>query len=158
LFHLKDRIKAKGKTFEEIASQPIKRRKNPQAAKSEPKADTKKSLPRPASGAAAKGRMASAMEREAFAYRCLALERYIEGFVSGLEIGGIDRRKLSVEAVRAIDALLGICQKTRSERLRATSMKITRNLIRKLGRHIKESSVLTDEYVNAVKENADGKR
>lgn len=95
-------------------------------------------------------RAASATECDAFSHRSLAVTRYIEGFIQGLEVAGVDRSGLHPEATNAINILLGISQKLASERLNVMSGRVSRSEVRRLTRHIKETSLMVDEYVSAV--------
>lgn len=97
-------------------------------------------------------RMASATERDAFAYRSLAFERYIEGFIKGLESGGLDRDKLDAETTVAVNNLLSIRQKLSSERLKVTTGDPPRAHVRKVSRHLDETGMMVEEYVRAVTE------
>ncbi len=97
-------------------------------------------------------RMASATETDAFAYRSLAYERYIEGFIKGLESGGVDRDKLDGETTVAVNNLLSIHQKLSSERLKVTSSASPRALVRKASRHLTDTGMMIEEYVRAVTE------
>ncbi len=153
LFHLEERIAAAGKRWEKVATRPVLPISRPPSVSATTKANaTPPKKPKRPAPAAKKPRSASTLEREAFALRCVAQERFIEGFILGLEIAGIDRKKMSDEAIRAVDTLLRICQKTRSERLKANSSKASRTEIRKLTRHLRDTSLMVEEYVNAVKE------
>lgn len=97
-------------------------------------------------------RMASATERDAYAYRSLAFERYIEGFIKGLESGGVDRDKLDPETTVAVNNLLSIRQKLSSERLKVTTGEPPRAHVRKVSRHLDETGMMVEEYVRAVTE------
>jgi len=99
-----------------------------------------------------KVRPASATECDAFSNRSLAVTRYIDGFIQGLETAGLNRNALKSEATNAINILLGISQKLSSERLKVLSGMVSRSDVRRLTRHIKETSLMVDEYVNAVKD------
>ncbi|MCP4606167.1 MAG: hypothetical protein GY847_37585 [Proteobacteria bacterium] len=98
----------------------------------------------------ARARRASSIERELYTHRSLSLSRYIDGFVKGLEVGGLDRKYLEPEASNAINILLSICQKLASERLRISSNRLSRSEVRRLTRHVDETSLMVEEYVEAV--------
>ncbi len=97
-----------------------------------------------------KKRRASNIELELYTHRSLVVSRYIDGFVKGLEVAGLDRTHLDAEAAEAINVLLGISQKLASERLNASTNRMTRSEVRRLIRHIDGTSMMVDEYVRAV--------
>lgn len=99
-----------------------------------------------------KARRASATECDAFSHRSLAVTRYIEGFIQGLEAAGMNRDELESSATSAINILLGFCQKLSSERLNVLSGRVSRSEVRRLTRHIQETSLMVDEYVNAIRD------
>lgn len=100
----------------------------------------------------AKPRAASAIEKDKFHFHSLSVELYIEGFIKGLEAAGIDRKSLSKEAETAVNNLLHISQTLAGERRRVHSDACNRADIRRLGRHINDTSLMVDEYVRAVTE------
>ncbi len=97
-----------------------------------------------------KGRMASATERNAFGYKCLALEKYIEGFIKGLEAAGLDRSAFDENMTNAINSLLSIGQKLSAERIQVSSGTTSRSDVRRLARHMDETSLMVEEYVTAI--------
>jgi len=99
-----------------------------------------------------KPRAASAMEKDVFHFHALSVELYIEGFVKGLEAAGIDRNTLSREAETAVNNLLHISQTLKGERRRVHTDDCNRADIRRLGRHIDDTSLMVNEYVRAVTE------
>ena len=108
---------------------------------SEPKRQTKP--PRPA----------SAIEKEAFYFRSLSVERHIDGFIKGLESAGMDRSKLGKGAEAAVNNLLHIAQTLSGQRLEVQSeRRMSRADVRRMGRHIDETALLVREYIAAVSE------
>lgn len=99
-----------------------------------------------------KPRAASAMEKELFHFHSLSVEQYIEGFIRGLEAAGIDRKSLSREAEIAVNNLLHILQTLAGERHRVHGDECNRADIRRLSRHIDDTSLMVNEYVRAVAE------
>jgi hypothetical protein len=97
-------------------------------------------------------RTASAVEKDKFHFHSLSVELYIEGFIKGLEAAGIDRKNLSKEAETAVNNLLHISQTLAGERRRVHSNTCNRADIRRLGRHVNDTSLMVDEYVRAVTE------
>ncbi|MDJ0762978.1 MAG: hypothetical protein QNJ97_08325 [Myxococcota bacterium] len=99
-----------------------------------------------------KQRLASATECEVFFNRSLVLTRYVEGFIKGLEAAGLERSALSQEALAAVNFLLRICQELATERLRVNSGTLARSEVRRLSRHIGETTLMVDEYIAAITE------
>ncbi len=90
------------------------------------------------------------MEQEAFRYHSLSVERFIDGFIIGLESAGIDRTTLPSSAEKAVNNLLDIRQTLVQQRGRV--QQLNRSDIRRLNRHLKETVLLVEEYVRAVTE------
>ena len=98
-------------------------------------------------------RSASTVEKETFYFRSLSVERYIDGFILGLETAGMDRSKLSKNAVAAVNNLLHIAQTLAGQRLEVQSERqMSRADVRRMSRHIDETSLLVKEYIAAVSE------
>lgn len=99
-------------------------------------------------------RAASSTETEVLILKYLALERYIEGFVCGLEAAGLDRTRLSRDTTNALNSLLNLKQKFSVERLQVSldASRPTRSEVRRLLRHMDESALTVDEYVRFVSE------
>jgi hypothetical protein len=95
-----------------------------------------------------KQRLASATEYEAFYYNALSVKRFIDGFIQGLETGGVERSRLTKTAEGAINNLLGIRQDLSFHRPDVTGR--TRAEVRRMRRHIKETALIVEEYVRAV--------
>ena len=100
----------------------------------------------------ARPRAASAMEKDLFHFHSLSVELYIEGFIKGLEAAGVDRGSMSREAETAVNNLLHISQTLAGERRRVQTDACNRSDIRRLGRHIDDTSLMVNEYVRAVTE------
>lgn len=114
---------------------------NPVSSPPEPKRQTKP--PRPA----------SALEKEAFYFRSLSVERNIDGFIKGLESAGMDRSKLGKSAEAAVNNLLHIAQTLSGQRLEVQSERhMSRADVRRMSRHIDETALLVKEYIAAVSE------
>jgi hypothetical protein len=99
-------------------------------------------------------RAASSTETEVLRLKYLALERFIEGFVRGLEASGLDRKRLSSDLNTGINALLKLKQAFADERLCATveDERPSRAQVRRLLRHMDESALMVEEYVRYVSE------
>ena len=98
-------------------------------------------------------RRASAIEKEAFYYRSLSVERHIDGFIKGLESAGMDRTKLGKSAEAAVNNLLHIAQTLSGQRLEVQSeRRMSRADVRRMSRHIDETALLVKEYITAVSE------
>ncbi len=95
-------------------------------------------------------RRPSSMEQDAFRYHSLSVERFIDGFIIGLESAGIDRTTLPSSAEKAVNNLLDIRQTLVQQRGRV--QQLNRSDIRRLNRHLKETVLLVEEYVRAVTE------
>ena len=101
---------------------------------------------------ASRPRAASAIEKDLFHFHSLSVELYIEGFIKGLEAAGVDRGSMSREAETAVNNLLHILQTLAGERRRVQTDACNRADIRRLGRHIDDTSLMVNEYVRAVTE------
>jgi hypothetical protein len=98
-------------------------------------------------------RAASAIEKEAFHFHSLSVERHIEGFIKGLESAGMDRSRLSQNAVAAVNNLLHIAQTLAGQRLEVQSARhLSRADVRRMSRHVDETALLVKEYIAAVSE------
>jgi hypothetical protein len=97
-------------------------------------------------------RQASALERESFNYRALTLELYIEGFIKGLEAAGLDRHQLTREAETAVNNLLNISQTLSGQRMQVTADTHNRADLRRMARHVDETALMVEEYIQAVTE------
>ena len=109
-------------------------------------------LPRPVAKRGKRPRHASALERESFNYRAMTVELYIEGFIKGLEAAGVDRNQLSSEAVAAINNLLHISQTLAGQRMQVSTDQHNRSDIRRMARHVDETALMVEEYIQAVAE------
>lgn len=97
-------------------------------------------------------RAASGIEKEVFFFHSLSVERQIDGFIRGLEAAGIDRGKLSKPAETAINNLLQIAQTLAGQRRLSQIEKMSRADIRRMGRHVDDTSLMVNEYIAAVAE------
>lgn len=97
-----------------------------------------------------KPRRASSAEYNALHFQSLSIERFIDGFIQGLEAAGVDRAQLSATAVTAVNTLLGIKQTLTKQRRDANNE--SRATVRRLQRHLKETELIVEEYALAVTE------
>ena len=97
-------------------------------------------------------RAASAVEKEAFYFHSLSVERQIEGFVKGLEAAGMDRGRLNRNAETAVNNLLQIAQTLAGQRRHSQTGKVSRADIRRMGRHVDDTALMVNEYIEAVSE------
>lgn len=111
-----------------------------------------RSVPPPA--LASSQRAASNTETEMLRLKYLAQERFIEGFVRGLEASGLDRKRLSVELANTLNSLLRLKQAFVDERIRITRVgcRPGRAQVRKLLRHLDESELTVEAYVRFISE------
>jgi hypothetical protein len=82
----------------------------------------------------------------------LAQERFIEGFVRGLEASGLDRKRLSAELANTLNSLLRLKQAFVDERIRITRPgdRPGRAEVRKLLRHLDESALTVEAYIRFI--------
>jgi uncharacterized protein YlaI len=97
-------------------------------------------------------RTASTVEKERFYYHSLSVERQIEGFIKGLEAAGINRENLNGSTETAINNLLQIAQTLAGQRRTVQSESVSRADIRRMGRHISDTALMVNEYIEAVSE------